>query len=177
MNPEYFEIPSSSSEDISFFPELVEKSILIPQRSKEWFEFRRKYTIDRDPKDKIEERFHLIAGAISELYVMYRVDWKIIFPEFNFINVGVIFNDQDFISPDGFLVNQITKEIIPIEIKCIRKKKDLYTKATIREIKMARVQIAKVKKILCNSNIKRGMVAFIYLYKDQVEFEYSFIKI
>jgi hypothetical protein len=182
MNPEYFEIPSSSIEEIVSFPELVEKSVLISQRSTEWFKFREKYADFRDSKDnfpikdKIEERFHLIAGAIAELYVMYRVDWKVIFPEFNFINVGIIFDGKDGISPDGFIVNEITKEIIPIEIKCIRKKKDLFTKASIREIKMARVQIAKVKSILCDSNINKGLIAFIYIYDDQVQFEYSFIK-
>jgi len=183
MKPEYFEIPSNKKEDIKSFSELVEKSILIPQRSIKWFEFREKYTDVRDSKDnfpikdRIDERFHLIAGAIAELYVMYRVDWKIIFPEFSFINVGIIFDGIEGISPDGFLVHEITKEIIPIEIKCIRKKKDLFTEASIREIKMGRVQIDKVKKILCDSNINKGIIAFIYIFDDQIKFEYSFIKI
>ena len=115
MKPEYFEIPSSSIQEISPFHELVEKSILIKQRSKEWFEFRKIYAETCDTKnnfpikDRIEDRFHLIAGAIAELYVMYNVDWKVIFPEFHFINVGIIFDGKDGISPDGFLVNKITK--------------------------------------------------------------------
>jgi hypothetical protein len=173
----HFPIPSSNLIELESFDEIIEKSYLVAQRSKEWFELRKKYifTSKKNIYDDfvfdhlwINKLFHLIVGSIGEQYVMYRVDWSKIFTKYKFINVGILFDEktQIGISPDGLLINNKTMDIIPIEIKCIRQSKKIFTKTNLREIKMARIQLNKVKQILYKSNIKQGLIVFLYIYDD-----------
>jgi len=102
---------------------------------------------------------------------MYRVDWSKIFTGYKFINIGILFDDETQIGilPDGLLINDTTMDIIPIEIKCIRQSKKIFTETNLREIKMYRIQLNKVKQILCRSNIKQGIIVFLYIYDDKLD--------
>ena len=108
---------------------------------------------------------------------MYRVDCATIFNGYKFVNIGMLFDEETQlgISPDGLLLNDTTKDIIPIEIKCIRQPKILLAQSNIREIKMARIQLTKVKQILNKSNI----IVFLYIYNNNsiinIKCEYSII--
>ena len=114
---------------------------------------------------------------------MYRVDWPSIFNGYKFVNIGMLFDEETQlgISPDGLLLNDITKDIIPIEIKCIRQPKILLAESNIREIKMARIQLTKVKQILNKSKITHGIIVFLYIYNNNsiinIKCEYSIIKL
>ena len=183
----HFLIPSSTLLDIINFEELVAKSYLVAQRSVEWFELRKKYIlIEKNFYDDfkfddmwVKNLFHLIVGSIGEQYVMYRVDWSKLFNGYRFINVGMLFDNDTLIgiSPDGLLLNDQTLDIIPLEIKCIRQSKKLFTESNLREIKMARIQLEKVKQILTKSIITKGLIVFLYIYEDVVRCEYSIISL
>ena len=107
---------------------------------------------------------------------MYNIDWNKIFDGYTFINIGMLIDyDKKFsISPDGFLINFDTKDIIPIEIKCIRNEKNLFSRNTMRELKTAKEQLQTIKKII---NCKKGIIAFMYLTKDDIYCEYSIIEL
>ncbi len=69
--------------------------------------------------------FHLIVNSIGERYVMYNIDWSKIFPGYQFVVVGMLIHPihKYSIPQDGLLINKKTKDIIPIEIKCIKHEK------------------------------------------------------
>lgn len=190
----HFLIPSCSEKDIINFPILLKKSILVAQRSKKWFDLRKIFL----PKGRTEVRndyanykftvswvtdlFHLIVGSMAEQYIMYNIDWSKLFPGYKFVNVGLIVNQEtsESISPDGLLINDITKDIIPVEIKCLRCPKNIYSKASIRELVLAKEQLKTMKSMI--EDIKNGLLAFLYLNKNEddvvkIEFEYAVINL
>ncbi len=172
--------------DFETIPEFKKHVNFVDQRSSEWFDLRKIYPPNNVIKDNkytnyprtenwIKEIYHLIVGSIGEQYVMYNINWNKIFDGYEFINVGLIINhDEKYsISPDGFLINFNTKDIIPIEIKCIRNEKNLFSKNTMREIKIAKQQLQTVKKII---NCKKGIIVFLYMNHD-IEVEYTIIEL
>jgi len=181
-----FQIPSSLEIDIKNYNELLEKSILIPQRSNEWFKLRKIYLPNGVNKENIydnyifeddwvEKIFHLIKGSIGEQYIMYKTDWNKLFPGYKFINVGLLINKLKYtsISPDGFLVNNDTNDIIPIEIKCLKIYQSIYSNSSIREIEQAIIQLKQITNYL--SNIKKGII--IFLFFDTKIIKYTLINL
>jgi hypothetical protein len=168
--------------------ELVDKSFFVAQRSKEWFDLRAIYLPSGNPtniyadyvlKDSwVIDLFHLIVGSIAEQYVMYNVDWSLIFPGYRFTNVGLIVYDKSdqksrSTAPDGLLINDTTLDIMPVEIKCLRSEKRELSRDFKRELKLANLQLKEVSRML--TNVKRGILAFLYIHKSGIEFEYSII--
>lgn len=185
----HFILKSTGENDYEFdlIPQFKKYTSFVDQRSKEWFELRNIYPPNNIVKDNkyfnyprtknwIKELYHLIVGSIGEQYVMYNIDWNKIFDGYVFINIGMLIDyDKKFsISPDGFLINFDTKDIIPIEIKCIRNEKNLFSRNTMRELKTAKEQLQTIKKII---NCKKGIIAFMYLTKDDIYCEYSIIEL
>jgi len=186
----HFIIQSSNEKDYDFdkIPEFINKVSFVNQRSPEWFELRKiyppcgitkfnKYT-DYPRTDKwINDLYHLICGSIGEQYVMFNINWSEIFNGYKFIVVGMLIDyDKKYsISPDGFLINFETHDIIPVEIKCIRGEKNLFSKTIMREIKMAKEQLKSIKNIMniCN----KGIIVFMYINKENVFCEYTMIEL
>lgn len=179
----YFQIPSCDKSKLSKFPEIQQQSLFINQRSNEWFEARKvKYfplgIIDKDQtneynkynfeltKSWVNDLFHLIGGCIGELNIMYGIDWTKLFPGYEFINIGLVFDDNfSSISPDGFLINNHTLDIIPIEIKVLRKGKNLYCDLSIRELRQARQQLDTLSSIM-KIKPEKGIIVFLYIESD-----------
>jgi hypothetical protein len=177
-------ITSCTLKDIDQHPELIKSSILVTQRSDEWFELRKKFLPIGGLKNKdynssdnwITELYHLYVGSIGEQYVMYNVNWGECFPSYKFVNIGLLIKDNQSISPDGLLINDITKDIIPIEIKCLRIEKNIYSQACLREIKQAKLQLQQIKKII--PRITKGLICFLYIFEKNdinIKFEYCSI--
>jgi hypothetical protein len=112
---------------------------------------------------------------------MYRVNWSEIFHGYKFISIGLIVDHDthESVSPDGILINNVTKDIIPIEIKCIRRPKNIYSQNSLRELKLAHSQLKTFKDIIKDAyGITKGIIAFIYIYEQDglhVEFEYAVV--
>ena len=181
----HFIIKSTKEDEYNFdiIPEFKKHCNFSDQRSEEWFSLRKIYPPNKTIKDNkytdyprtkhwIKEIYHLIAGSIGEQYIMYNINWERLFIGYKFITVGMIidYKEKYSISPDGFLINFDTKDIIPIEIKCIRNEKNLFSKTIMREIKMAKEQLTTIKKII---NCKKGIIVFMYITNTSVFCEYT----
>ena len=181
----HFILKSTGEHEYNFdlIPEFKKHTSFVDQRSKEWFELRNIYPPNNIVKDNkyfnyprtenwIKKLYHLIVGSIGEQYVMYNIDWNKIFDGYTFINIGMLIDyDKKYsISPDGFLINFDTKDVIPLEIKCIRHEKNLFSKNTMRELKTAKEQLLTVKKII---NCNKGIIAFLYLTQYDIYCEYT----
>ena len=185
----HFIIKSTNEREYNFdiIPEFKKHIDFSDQRSEEWFNLRKIYPPNNTIKDNkytnyprtthwIKEIYHLIAGSICEQYIMYNIDWAKIFDGYKFIMIGMIidYKEKYSISPDGFLINFDTKDIIPIEIKCIRNEKNLFSKNIMREIKMAKEQLKTIKKII---NCKKCIIVFMYITCTNVFCEYTMIEL
>jgi hypothetical protein len=185
----HFIIKSTDEKQYNFdiIPEFKKHISFVDQRSEEWFKLREIYPPNNVIKDNkytnyprsenwIKEIYHLIVGSIGEQYVMYNIDWNKIFNGYEFISVGMIIDyvEKYSISPDGFLINLNTKDIIPIEIKCIRNEKNLFSKTIMREIKMAKQQLQTINKIIC---CKKGIIVFFYINQNNMFCEYTMIEL
>jgi hypothetical protein len=182
----------SSDEKIHNFDKISEfksKASFVNQRSPEWFELRKLYPPSNIIKDNkymnyprtknwINELYHLICGSIGEQYVMFNIDWENIFKGYKFIVIGMLIDyDKKYsISPDGFLINFETGDIIPVEIKCIRNEKNLFSKTIMRELKMAIEQLKTIKCIISRCN--KGLIVFMYINDSDKTFcEYTMIEL
>lgn len=187
----HFIIHSSKEQDYNFdnIPEFKSKSSFVNQRSLEWFELRNLYPPSNIIKDNkytdyprtenwINKLYHLICGSIGEQYVMFNIDWEKIFKGYKFIVTGMLIDyDKKYsISPDGFLINFETNDIIPIEIKCIRNEKNLFSKTIMRELKMAKEQLKTIKSII--NKCDKGLIVFMYIIDSYNTFcQYTMIDI
>lgn len=186
----HFIIQSSNEKDYDFnkIPEFINKVSFVNQRSNEWFELRKLYPPSNIIKDNkytdyprtekwINDIYHLICGSIGEQYVMFNIDWENIFNGYKFIMIGMLIDyDKKYsISPDGFIINFETGDIIPIEIKCIRGEKNLFSKTIMREIKMAKKQLTTIKTIM--NKCTKGIIVFMYINKNHIECEYTILNL
>ncbi len=179
----YFQIPSCAEDDLAAFPEFQKQVCFCSQRSPEWFAFRDKYPPNGKIKENayqnyeasnswVKDLFHLIAGSLGELVVMYGIDWSRVFPGYTFVTIGLIKNDKgQSIAPDGFLINATTKDIVPVEIKCLRQSKNAYSNANVREQTQANLQLQTLKSML-TIEIKTGIIVFLYMCQDVIDCEY-----
>jgi len=165
--------------DFNLIPEFKNNVKFIDQRSNEWFELRKIYPpnkkyIKNDSQSKIDIK-NYISGSIGEQYIMFNVDWNKIFPNYHFISVGMLIHPDNkySISPDGFLINFDTKDIIPIEIKTIKSNRNIFSQTMMREIKMSIIQLKTVNEII---KCKKGLIVFMFIQQNkQIITEYAMI--
>jgi hypothetical protein len=75
-----------------------------------------------------------------------------------------------------FVINFKMSDIIPIEIKCIRNEKNLFSKTIMRELKMAKEQLKTIKSII--NKCDKGLIVFMYIIDSYNTFcEYTMIDI
>lgn len=154
--------------------DILEKTVLVTQRSKEWLGLLTYYTcgtnsglIPYEGNDWVSFYYNLIRGAIVEQIVIHNCDFSIWFPGkgIDKITVGLLVEDKkqgsNGIAPDLLLM--IDKEIIPVEIKCIVGK-PVDNGDFRRSIKLAKKQIEQSCKIIGGS---RGMIVIVYVYDDK----------
>ena len=164
-----FPIPCSNSEKL---PEnILQKAILVPQRSKEWLALLTYYTcgtnsglVPYEGNDWVSFYYNLIRGAIVEQMVIHNCDFSSLFPNSTIvkITVGLLVEEKKQesrgITPDLLLM--VDKEIIPVEIKCIVGK-PIDNADFRRSIELAKKQIEQSVKIIGGTH---GMIVIVYVY-------------
>jgi len=162
---------------------ILNKAILVSQRSKEWLGLLSYYTcgtnsglIPYEGNDWVSFYYNLIRGAIVEQMVIHNCDFSNWFSgqTIDKITVGLLVESKEQgsngIAPDLLLM--VNKEIIPVEIKCIVGK-PVDNADYRRSIKLARKQIEQSCKIIGGTC---GIIVIVYVYDDQFDIKACIIK-
>lgn len=177
-----FKLESSNQENrnilLQYFDEKYHKNFIwINQRSEEWLKLLKFYTCGNNSKEiqsGFNGKFNLIRGAIAEQLI---ID-NFIFEDFNKISLGLLVKDtkegSKGCAPDLILVND--KEIIPVEIKCLKsdKKNSDYYDSLI----LAQKQCETVKNIFNSFNcnlIKKKIIILSWFTENKLIYEVNTI--
>jgi hypothetical protein len=153
---------------------IIDKAILVTQRSEEWLKLLTYYTcgkntgmIEYKGDDWVAFYFNLIRGALMETMIIHTVDYSHIItdPIIAKATVGLLVTDKKEKSfgaaPDLIIV--LDDEIVPVEIKCLDGKPSC-NKDYRRAIKLAKIQLRSVANIV--GKIKRGIITLVHIYND-----------
>ena len=158
---------------------ILNKCILVDQRSKEWQELLLYYKcgkntgiVDCKEGNFVKTYYNLIRGAIIELMIIHSVDFSSILKiDIKKIIVGLIVEEMSKgstgIAPDLLLLED--KTLIPVEIKCLHNKfNDDHDFR--RGIKLAKSQLKTTLDIIGG---KKGIIAIMNISKENEKIIYE----
>jgi hypothetical protein len=154
---------------------LDKHAIVINQRDKQWLELLTYYkcgdntgVIPYNGLDWVAFYYNLIRGCIVEMMVVQSLDFtSILNVAYTKVMVGLLVKEKKQgslgIAPDLLLVIDETKEIIPVEIKCVVSKPIENTHYR-RAVHLATLQLESSVSIL---NSTRGIIVIVYIYQNE----------
>ncbi|AYV81584.1 MAG: hypothetical protein Harvfovirus43_6 [Harvfovirus sp.] len=155
--------------------DLMEKILLVPQRSVEWVRLLSYYTCGKNTglipysgEHWVEFYFNLIRGCFVEQMVMQGVNFSLLhgsLAKAEKVMIGLCVSDKKEKStgaaPDLLLVVGVT--VVPVEIKCLVQTPSKGA-AYRRAVKLARLQLKSTCAIL-NKGTK-GIIVIVYIYPN-----------
>jgi hypothetical protein len=183
-----FQIDCSQPQDQQVFLSKVpaekrSQFIWMPQRCPEWLSLYRFYTCGLHSKqvaDTMDAKYNLIRGCIGELIMMRVFDPEVILPGFRKYSLGFIVEqygvrESPGCAPDLILQNSSTGEIIPVEMKMLKKgsRNGEYRRA----VHLATHQCQSVKNIINDRSVRRGVIILSWFEGDDFEMNYFMVPI
>jgi hypothetical protein len=131
---------------------------------------------DLEDWEIIQKRSNLIMGLIGEGFCLNHLNYN----NYQLVRLGLLVKEKnkknsDGCAPDGLLINSVTKEIIPVEIKTISSKPN-DGNIFKREFFLATKQLRTATEILnYNNNIisRKGMLIILWIYQKNNKWVYQ----
>jgi hypothetical protein len=189
---QYFVSILEGIESLSQFPNLKEKMMLFPQRSKEWLDFYKSNSSDKNNSFRkiedgmtfeqiLEARYNLVGGNIVETwvtgYIRDNLDLEIpgnlgVNGELAQTGIVQLINPSErnktiFCSPDGLVIQN--QKIVPIEIKAIMGTPCM-SSSFLRDYDLARLQLRNTANIINDGCIEpiveKGFGFFLFIFPE-----------
>ena len=174
-------LPESRQEFLSLFGESHnENFIWVNQRSTTWLELLKFYKCGNNSKeiaDGFAGKFNLIRGTIAEKLICSHF----IFNDFKKIELGLLVENtkkgSKGCAPDLLIYNALTKEVIPVEIKCLKsniKNADYYDCFILAQKQCESVKI--ILNTFVDSIVKRKIVILSWFSDSELEYEINLME-